>query len=68
MERVRGPLSRGVILLIAQPLFPPLQKDLRSLLRPPSHTRRPIGLPYGSLSQRETYGLTTFRASTFCMV
>jgi hypothetical protein len=36
----------------------------RSLLRPPSHTRRPIGLPYGSLSQRETYGLTAFRAST----
>ena len=29
VERVRGPLSRGVILFIAQPLFSPLQKDLR---------------------------------------
>ena len=29
VERVRGPLSRGVILLRAQPLFSRLQRDLR---------------------------------------
>ncbi len=33
-------------------------------LSPSSSTRIPVGLPYGSLSQWERYGLTTFYVST----
>lgn len=33
-------------------------------LSPPSFTHRPFSVPCGSLSEWETFGLTTFRAST----
>jgi hypothetical protein len=56
-----GPLSCGVILLLAQLLSAPLQHGLRFL-----HLPIPAG-PSASLAARfpfrETYGLTTFRVS-----
>lgn len=56
------PLSRGMIL--PEGAIPILPITGRHSLSPPSHTRRPIGSPYGSLSRRETYGLSTFHAQT----
>ena len=53
------PLSRGVMLLLAQPLsnlLPagtcPGRPSTGPSLPPPSHTRSPIGSPLGSLSQK----------------
>ena len=60
------PLSRGVMSPCGSTPILPITG--RHSLSPPSHTRRPIGSPCGSLSQRETYGFTTFHAQTIAWV
>ena len=57
-----SPLSRGVMLPLAQPLSTPLQDGVRFLPRPlpaPPSARLAARFPL-----RERYGLTTFRTST----
>ena len=57
------PLSRGVMLAYAATPIPLITRGLS--LAPASSTRSPIGVPCGSLSHREGYGLTKFRDCTY---
>lgn len=58
------PLVRGMMLPGGPDAIPIPPITGRRSLPPSSFTRSPIGSPCGSLSQREDYGLTTFRVST----
>jgi len=58
------PLSRGMMLSGNPDAIPIPPITGWHSLAPSSCARSPIGLPCGSLSQREDYGFTTFRMST----
>ena len=58
------PLSRGMMLSGYPDAIPIPPITGWHSLAPSSCARSPIGLPCGSLSQREDYGFTTFRMST----
>jgi len=53
-----SPLSREVMLAYSATSIQTI--TVWPSLFPPSHTRKPIGTPYGLLSPWEVYGLTTF--------